>query len=110
MKNWWLLVSEHLRRNLCEIFQISNADEVNMNRLRAIRLERNLSQYELSEATGGSVPRWKLQLVELGYRSLAPNERESVAAALGVSIEYLFPPSAELANLSNAALRGNDAS
>lgn len=81
-----------------------------MNRLRAFRMDRNLSQYELAEATRGAVPRWKIQLAELGHSSLEQSERESIAAALGVSVERLFPLSSDIKDLSQALPGGNDAS
>lgn len=60
-----------------------------MNKLRFWRLERGLSQIELSAASG--VPRWAIQLSEQGLRPLSEQEREVLALVIGVETKKLFP-------------------
>ena len=60
-----------------------------MSKLKTWRIERNLSQYELAAATG--VPRWRIQLLEGAFREPEKEEVETLACALGVQPEDLFP-------------------
>lgn len=61
-----------------------------MNKLKFWRLERNLSQWELSQASG--VGRWCIQLLEAGVREAREIERNALAEALGIETLKLFPP------------------
>lgn len=59
------------------------------NKLRTWRIEVGLSQNELAHATG--VSRWVIHLCERGLRLPDANQQLSIAAALGVSVDELFP-------------------
>lgn len=64
-----------------------------MTKLALWRLERRLSQWELSAATG--LPRWLIQLIECGHRSATTNERQTFASALAVEENVLFPEASD---------------
>lgn len=59
-----------------------------MNRLRAWRIDRNLSQYDLSAVTG--IPRWRIQLLESAIQIPNKDEVENLAQALGLKPEDIF--------------------
>ena len=55
-----------------------------MNRVRFWRLERGLSQMDLSHAT--QIPRYRIQLCEQGYIALECTELERIAEVLNVNV------------------------
>lgn len=67
----------------------TNYNEERMNKLKLWRLERGLSQVDLSQATG--IYRWNIQLIELGIRPPTPEQMQTLSEALGAPIEKLFP-------------------
>ena len=60
-----------------------------MSKLRFIRQERELNQYELAAASG--VSRHAIQLCECGIRNPKLEEQDRLAEALGVTRLELFP-------------------
>jgi len=60
-----------------------------MNNLMKLRLERGLTQMELSEASG--VSRWAIQLFETGIRIPGEDQPISLAESLGTTLEALCP-------------------
>lgn len=60
-----------------------------MNRLKFHRLEANLSQYELAQASG--MPRWRIQLLEAGNAHPTEREATTLADLMGVKETALFP-------------------
>lgn len=67
-----------------------------MSKLRAWRLERGLSQHELSCAS--NIARWLIQLFEQGIRSPNPDEFEALASALGVRTRDLISKNSKVQN------------
>ncbi len=60
-----------------------------MNKLKFLRQERGLSQFELAFAS--NVPRYVIQLAESATRLPNQEEQQKLAAALGVDEQILFP-------------------
>ena len=60
-----------------------------MNKLREIRKQRGLTQYELGKAIGKYVS--FISNVETGKLSPWTSEKEALAKALGVQVSDIFP-------------------
>lgn len=60
-----------------------------MNKLKLIRLERGLSQFELSYASG--VPRYVIQLAENAIRLPSIEHLTRLADVLGIKAQDLMP-------------------
>src|SRR5438874_2649286 len=64
-----------------------------MPKLKFLRTELQISQWELASASG--VPRWAIQLIEAGVRLPSSREAMALAEALGSPVEQLFPALSE---------------
>ncbi len=58
--------------------------------LRAERLRRKLSQYDVERATG--IAQVRLSYAERGYRTLTEKQRAKLADFYNINIDQLFPP------------------
>lgn len=59
------------------------------NRLRVLRAEREITQWDLSVKTG--IERNRYWTIEKGYTTPRPEERVALAAALGVTEAEIWP-------------------
>jgi DNA-binding XRE family transcriptional regulator len=66
----------------------ANQQEVTVNKIKFIRTELGISQYELALASG--VPRYVIQLAEAATCMPDLNQQVALARTLGVSVEDLF--------------------
>lgn len=73
-------------------------------KVKFLRTERQLSQWELASASG--VPRWAIQLIETGIRMPEPHQVQALAGALGSTIEHVFPELAARSAADRAAGEG----
>ena len=58
-----------------------------MNNIRFWRLERGLSQFDLVQASG--VPRYAIQLFEMGHKQPTADQVLAIAEAMGVEVRDL---------------------
>lgn len=63
---------------------------VSANRLRVWRAERHVTQLALADTTG--LPQSRISLIENRYVEANSDERNQLAAALGVEVDDVFPP------------------
>lgn len=59
-----------------------------LNKIKFLRMKKNISQYKLAEITGLSQS--QLSKIENGKRSIKDNESIKIASALNVSAQELF--------------------
>ena len=59
------------------------------NKLRFWRQERGISQFDLSAITG--IPRYLIQLFELGVKYPEKTHQQNLASALGKTAKDIFP-------------------
>ncbi len=59
-----------------------------MNKLRIIRTIKNITQWDLTEATG--IPNYRISLFEKGRIAPNPDELAALAKALGVTPDQLL--------------------
>lgn len=75
-----------------------------MSKLKFLRTELQLSQWELASASG--VPRWAIQFIESGVRPPNPKLAQVLATALGSSVEQVFPELAARSEIPEDACEG----
>lgn len=63
------------------------------NRLRVLRAERRLTQWDVAERIG--ISQGTYSLWEIGRITPTEEQRDQIAAALDVSVAELLPPSSE---------------
>ena len=64
-----------------------------MNNLKKYCFDKTLTQYDLEALSG--VPRWAIQLTELGIRKLSKEQKEALSKALGEDEKLIFPNKSE---------------
>lgn len=62
----------------------------NINRLKVLRAERDLSQ--LDTALKAGIPQHRYWLIENGYREVTSEERAKLAGVFAVDEDAVFPP------------------
>jgi ribosome-binding protein aMBF1 (putative translation factor) len=73
--------------------------EVEMNKIRYWRQERMLSQHELAAAS--DIPRFLIQLFEVGARQPNPMQLRDLAEALGLDLAKLEPKRKDADNVQS---------